>query len=126
MKSAWLPCILLTSLFIICLWNSHMMSRYSQQLQQQLQTVKECLAQQQWEQAKQQLDEYTTLWEKRQLYLHIITEHEEIDQAEDLLVSLYAFIQYEELPESMSELAYLNNQLRLLAEMQEFNWGNTF
>ena len=126
MKSAWLPCILLTSLFIICLWNSHMMSRYSQQLQQQLQTVKECLAQQQWEQAKQQLDEYTTLWEKRQLYLHIITEHEEIDQAEDLLVSLYAFIQYEELPESMSELAYLNNQLRLLAEMQELNWGNTF
>ncbi len=126
MKSAWLPCILLTSLFIICLWNSHMMSRYSQQLQQQLQTVKECLAQQQWEQAKQQLDEYTALWEKRQLYLHIITEHEEIDQAEDLLVSLYAFIQYEELPESMSELAYLNNQLRLLAEMQELNWGNTF
>ena len=103
-----------------------MMSRYSQQLQQQLQTVKECLAQQQWEQAKQQLDEYTALWEKRQLYLHIITEHEEIDQAEDLLVSLYAFIQYEELPESMSELAYLNNQLRLLAEMQELNWGNTF
>ena len=67
MKSAWLPCILLTSLFIICLWNSHMMNRYSQQLQQQLQTVKECLAQQQWEQAKQQLDEYTALWKKRQL-----------------------------------------------------------
>ena len=63
-------------------------------------------------------------WTARQTYLHIVTSHDAVDGAEAMYHRALAFAESEEDSELRAELADLRDQLRLLAEMEEFSLRN--
>ena len=63
-------------------------------------------------------------WSGRQTYLHIVTEHDAINDAEAMYRRALAFAATRESTEFRAELADLRDQLRLLAEMERFNIKN--
>ena len=63
-------------------------------------------------------------WSGRQTYLHCVTGHDAVDDAEAMYHRCLAFAEREEDSELRAELADLRDQLRLLAEMEEFSLRN--
>ena len=57
-------------------------------------------------------------WTGRQTYLHIVTEHDAVDDAEAMYRRAQAFAAVREAAEFQAELTDLRDQLRLLSEME--------
>lgn len=63
-------------------------------------------------------------WSDRQTYLHIILEHDAVDDAEAMYRRSMAFAAAREPSELRAETADLLDQLRLLSEMEQFSVKN--
>ena len=63
-------------------------------------------------------------WSAWQTYLHIVTEHDAVDDAESMYRRCMAFAAAREPSELRAETADLRDQLRLLAEMERRSWRN--
>ena len=61
---------------------------------------------------------------RKATYLHIVTEHDAINDAEAMYRRALAFAATRESTEFRAELADLRDQLRLLAEMERFSIKN--
>ena len=106
------------------LWNSRCVTAETDHWREQLRQA-DILAQAgEWERAAAALSDSYGDWSDRQTYLHIVAEHDAFDGAESMYRRAMAFAATEELSEFRAELADLRDQLRLLAEMEEFSIGN--
>ena len=63
-------------------------------------------------------------WDSHQTYLHIVTEHDAVDDAQSMYHRAMAFAATRELSEFRAELSDLRDQLRLLSEMERFSIKN--
>mgnify|MGYP000550889037 CR=1 FL=1 len=63
-------------------------------------------------------------WSHSQTYLHIVSHHDAVDDAEAMYRRAIAFGETEELSEFHAELSDLRDQLRLIAEMEALNIRN--
>ncbi|MCI9121187.1 MAG: DUF4363 family protein [Oscillibacter sp.] len=77
-----------------------------------------------WAKTAAVLEESYAGWAERQTYLHIVTNHDAVDDAEAMYHRARAFAEAQEDSELRAELADLRDQLRLLAEMEEFSVKN--
>ena len=112
-KSLAVPLAVLGVILAFALWNSRCVTAETDHWREQLRQA-DILAQAgEWERAAAALSDSYGDWSARQTYLHIVAEHDAI-----------AFAATEELSEFRAELADLRDQLRLLAEMEEFSIGN--
>ena len=95
-------------------------SRWQTQLRQA-----DALAQsKRWEDASSALTDSYRDWQHRQTYLHIVSEHDAINDAEAMYRRAAAFAATEEDSEFRAELADLIDQLRLLSEMEQCSIKN--
>ena len=123
-KSLAVPLAVLGVILAFALWNSRCVTAETDHWREQLRQA-ELLAQAgEWERAAAALSDSYGDWAARQTYLHIVAEHDAIDGAESMYRRAMAFAATEELSEFRAELADLRDQLRLLAEMEEFSIGN--
>ena len=123
-KSLAVPLAVLGVILAFALWNSRCVTAETDHWREQLRQA-ELLAQAgEWERAAAALSDSYGDWSARQTYLHIVAEHDAIDGAESMYRRAMAFAATEELSEFRAELADLRDQLRLLAEMEEFSIGN--
>ena len=123
-KSLAVPLAVLGVILAFALWNSRCVTAETDRWREQLRQA-ELLAQAgEWERAAAALADSYGDWAARQTYLHIVAEHDAIDGAESMYRRAMAFAATEELSEFRAELADLRDQLRLLAEMEEFSIGN--
>ena len=123
-KSLAVPLAVLGVILAFALWNSRCVTAETDRWREQLRQA-ELLAQAgEWERAAAALSDSYGDWAARQTYLHIGAEHDAIDGAESMYRRAMAFAATEELSEFRAELADLRDQLRLLAEMEEFSIGN--
>ena len=123
-KSLAVPLAVLGVILAFALWNSRCVTAETDRWREQLRQA-ELLAQAgEWERAAAALSDSYGDWSARQTYLHIVAEHDAIDGAESMYRRAMAFAATEELSEFRAELADLRDQLRLLAEMEEFSIGN--
>ena len=123
-KSLAVPLAVLGVILAFALWNSRCVTAETDRWREQLRQA-ELLAQAgEWERAAAALSDSYGDWAARQTYLHIVAEHDAIDGAESMYRRAMAFAATEELSEFRAELADLRDQLRLLAEMEEFSIGN--
>ena len=123
-KSLAVPLAVLGVILAFALWNSRCVTAETDHWWEQLRQA-ELLAQAgEWERAAAALSDSYGDWAARQTYLHIVAEHDAIDGAESMYRRAMAFAATEELSEFRAELADLRDQLRLLAEMEEFSIGN--
>lgn len=118
------PLLLLAALLALSLWNSRVMTVRTDLLRDQLLETGALARLERWDEARALLETSYADWSAHQTYLHIVTEHDAVDDAEAMYRRLAAFGEAEEAAEFGAELADLQDQLRLLAEMERCSIKN--
>ena len=118
------PLAVLAVILAFALWNSAAITGYTQRWRDQLQQAEELAASESWQAAADALSESYEDWSGSQVYLHIVSEHDAVDDAEAMYRRAMAFVLEQEPSEFRAELADLQDQLRLLAEMERFSLKN--
>lgn len=125
MKKGCLPPIaVLAAILAFAIWNSHTMTADTDRWRTQLQQSDALAQAGDWPGAAAALSESYADWSARQTYLHIVSEHDAVDDAEAMYHRALAFAATQESSEFRAELSDLRDQLRLLAEMERFSVKN--
>ena len=125
MKKDMLPPVgVLAVILAFALWNSAVITGHTQRWRDQLQQAEALALDENWQAAGDALAKSYEDWSERQVFLHIVSEHEAVDDAEAMYRRAMAFAEEQESSEFRAELADLQDQLRLLAEMERFSLKN--
>ena len=125
MKKDMLPPVgVLAVILAFALWNSAVITGHTQRWRDQLQQAEALALDEDWQAAGDALAKSSEDWSERQVFLHIVSEHEAVDDAEAMYRRAMAFAAEQESSEFRAELADLQDQLRLLAEMERFSLKN--
>lgn len=124
MKSWLTPILLLAAILAASALNCSAVERDVSRWQSQLEQAKAEAAAENWSGAEDLLSRSYEDWSKRQTYLHITAEHSVVDGADAMYRRCAAFAAAREPSEFLAELADLNHQLWLLAEMERFSIKN--
>ena len=118
------PLAVLAVILAFAIWNSSAITQRTQRWRDQLQQAEALAASEKWQAAGNALSESYADWSGSQVYLHIVSEHDAVDDAEAMYRRAMAFALEQESSEFRAELADLQDQLRLLAEMERFSLKN--
>ena len=118
------PVAVLTLILAFALWNSSAITEHTQRWREQLRQAEQLAQTNAWESAESVLAESYEDWSGQQVFLHIVSEHDAVDDAEAMYRRAMAFAQEQEPSEFQAEIADLQDQLRLLAEMERFSIKN--
>ena len=125
MKKNFLPPIaVLAAILAFSLWNSHAMTAGTDRWRSQLQQADALMQAENWPDTVAALTKSYEDWSQHQTWLHIVSEHDAVDDAEAMYRRAMAFAAAREPSELRAELADLRDQLRLLAEMERFSIKN--
>ena len=124
MRSCLTPIAILAAILAFALWNGAAMTGHTDRWRAQLEQADALAQAEEWSRAVDVLTDSYADWTQRQTYLHIVTEHDAVDDAEAMYRRAMAFAATREMTEFRAELADLRDQLRLLAEMERFNVKN--
>lgn len=118
------PAAVLMLILAFALWNSSAITGHTQRWREQLVQAEQLAQVNAWESAESVLLESYEDWSGQQVFLHIVSEHDAVDDAEAMYRRAMAFAQEQEPSEFQAEIADLQDQLRLLAEMERFSIKN--
>lgn len=118
------PLTLLALLLAFALWNGDRITGDTGRWRAQLQRADTLAQAEDWAGAADALAESHADWTRRQTYLHIVSQHSAVDEAEAMYRRCQAFAAVQELSEFRAEVAGLQEQLRLLAEMERLSIRN--
>nr|WP_325244380.1 DUF4363 family protein [uncultured Oscillibacter sp.] len=124
MKAYFLSVLTLLAVLSLALWNSASMAGRTQRWQGQLDQVEALATDGAWEEAYQALEESYGDWSSSQAYLHIVSHHDVLDEAEAMYRRAAVFICLQEESSLLGELSDLRHQLRLLSEMEQLSIKN--
>lgn len=124
MKGTLPPLILLASILAFSLWNSKTMAADTARWQAQLRQADALAQSEDWEGAAAALSAGYQDWSARQTYLHIVSPHNAVDEADTMYRRCLAFASTQELAELLAETAGLTERLRLLTEMEQLSIRN--
>ena len=124
MKAYLLSVLTLLAVLSLALWNSASMAGRTQRWQGQLDQVEALATDGAWEDAYQALEESYGDWSSSQAYLHIVSHHDVLDEAEAMYRRAAVFICLQEESSLLGELSDLRHQLRLLSEMEQLSIKN--
>ena len=119
-----IPAAVLAAILSLSLWNSAQMEADTARWRSQLAQIDPLIEAGAWSTLEELLDGSYASWSARQTYLHIVTEHDAVDDAEAMFRRCMAFASAREPSELRAEAADLQDQLRLLAEMERLSLRN--
>lgn len=118
------PLCVLAALLLFSLWNIRHMAAQTDRWQAQLCTADHLALSGEWAETLDALWESYDDWSHSQTYLHIVSHHDAVDDAEAMYRRAIAFAETEEVTEFHAELSDLRDQLRLLSEMEALDLRN--
>ena len=124
MRSCLTPIAILAAILAFALWNGSHMADSTDRWRDQLQQVDALAQAEDWTGALETLSDSYDDWSEHQTYLHIVAEHDTVDDAEAMYRRAMAFAATRELTEFRAELSDLRDQLRLLAEVERLDVKN--
>ncbi len=124
MKAFLPPVLTLCALLAFALWNSSAIDRHTARWAEQVADAALLAQAEDWDAAARSLDDAYQDWSSCQTYLHIVEDHDVVDDAEAMYRRAAAFAQAREPSEFQAETADLQDQLRLLAEQERFSIKN--
>lgn len=119
-----IPTAVLAAILALSLWNSAQMEADTARWRSQLEQIDPLIEAEAWSTLEALLAGSYASWSARQTYLHIVTEHDAVDDAESMFRRCMAFASAREPSELRAEAADLRDQLRLLAEMERLSLRN--
>lgn len=125
MKNSYLPpLIALAAIMTFSVWNVYHMDAQTQRWQAQLRQADQLVQTEDWPGIERALSASYDDWNSHQTYLHIVTQHDVVDDAEAMYRRAQAFAAAREASELRAELSDLIDQLRLLSEMERCSIRN--
>lgn len=124
MKAYALPAAILAGILSFALWNGANMTVLTARWRDQLQQVDALAQSEDWTGALEALSDSYADWSESQTYLHIVAEHDAVDDAEAMYRRAMAFAATREPTEFRAEISDLRDQLRLLAETERLDIKN--
>ena len=125
MNRSYLPPLAVLALLLgFSLWTGTSIGTDTQRWQQQLEQADALAQQENWTAAEEALSGSYRDWTARQSKLHILLRHDAIDDAEAMYLRAMAFAATEEPSEFRAEIADLQSQLELLAELERLSLKN--
>lgn len=124
MKSFCIPMALLLVILGCSLWTCSFVEQRTTHWSDMLSEVEELARQEDWSRAEERLRAAYADWDDSQTLLHILLEHDELDEAESLFSGAFAACREEDDADFHLLLAQLTEQLRLLAETQSVSIKN--
>ena len=118
------PVLVLAALLAVSLWNIRRTDAETDRWRTQLQAADRLALSGEWAETLDALWESYDDWSHSQTYLHIVSHHDVVDDAEAMYRRAIAFAETEEITEFHAELSDLRDQLRLIAEMEALNIRN--
>ena len=118
------PVLVLAALLAVSLWNIRRTDAETDRWRAQLQAADRLALSGEWAETLDALWESYDDWSHSQTYLHILSHHDVVDDAEAMYRRAIAFAETEEITEFHAELSDLRDQLRLIAEMEALNIRN--
>ena len=118
------PVLVLAALLAVSLWNIRRTDAETDRWRAQLQAADRLALSGEWAETLDALWESYDDWSHSQTYLHIVSHHDVVDDAEAMYRRAIAFAETEEITEFHAELSDLRDQLRLIAEMEALNIRN--
>ena len=115
---------ILAAILVFSLWNSSYMTASTVRWREQLQAADRLALSGEWAEALDALWESYDDWSHSQTYLHIVSHHDAVDDAEAMYRRARAFLDGQETEEYRAELADLIHQLLALAEQEALSWEN--
>ena len=123
-RGYWIPLGILGTILTLALWNDKEISGRADRWQTQLQYAQQSAREEDWHNASAALEDSYADWSACQVWLHIVAEHDVIDDAEAMYQRAAAFAATEEPSEFQAEMADLLSQIRLLAETERLRLEN--
>ena len=118
----WLPpAVILAGILLFSLWDADQMQNDTDRWCMQLQLADQLAVAEDWKGSLETLEDSYLDWQHRWLYLHIVSSRDVADNAESMYLRAIAFAKTEEITEFRAELSDLQNQLRVLRDMESFN-----
>ncbi len=118
MKYFYIPAGLLAVILGFSLWTCRYVEQRTDHWTGLLEEIEEMARQEDWNRAEEHLEAAYDDWNGNQTFLHIIMEHEELDEAENLFAGAFAVCREEDDADFHMLLAQLRKQMHLLAEQQ--------
>lgn len=123
-KEPLIPLAVLGTILAFALWCGAVTESDTDRWRQQVRQAQTLAEAGNWAGTEAALAESYADWSARQTYLHIILEHDAVDDAEAMYRRCMAFAAARESSELRAETADLLDQLRLLSEMEQFDVKN--
>ena len=124
MRGFWTPLAILGAVLAFALWNGGRMCADTDRWRDQLRQADAMAQSEDWAEAAAALAESYRDWSGSQTYLHIVSAHDAVDDAETMYRRAAAFAAAGALTEFRAELSDLRDHLRLLAEMERLDIKN--
>lgn len=124
MKALYIPVALLALIVVSSLTTSAYLQQRTVEWTTLLQQCEDFLSEEQWERIQECLRTAHASWEEHDTILHMILDHDDLDEAEQLFSGAFAACQEQDREEFRIFLRQLTTQLQLLAETQVANLQN--
>lgn len=124
MKYFILPTAVLALLLGLSLWNAREIEGLVSPWCDALEKSVSAAEQEDWDSAANGILTVRNNWSSCHPYFHIVTAHDELDQADDLFAQAESYAVDHELPELRASVSALIVQLRVVAEMQKLTIRN--
>lgn len=120
MKHWFPPAAILAVLLLFSLWDANQMRNDTLRWCAQLQQADRLAVAEDWAGALETLEESHQDWQRQWLYVHIVSSRDVADDAEAMYHRAIAFAKTEEITEFRAELSDLQDQMRVLRDMESF------
>ena len=124
MRAVRVPVFVLAAVLAYILCNAAWVTGESQRWLDAAAQVSDAALQGSAEDAGEALDALDALWQRPQVYLHIVISHTELDEAEALLAQARAAVRQGDMQTLYPIMAELRSQFALVAETQQVSLKN--
>lgn len=124
MKFFVIPAVVLTLLLGISLWNAEAMDTAITPWCAAISEAQACSERGDWDGALRIVRETQDAWDKRRVYFHIVTAHDELEAADALFAATESYATEQDGAEFRAGTAQLIAQLLVVAEMQQLTLRN--
>lgn len=124
MKQLWISIGIMIFMFAAALTNSWYLSQLTEQFTNTLTQAQEAAEKGDWTSAAALTDRVQEQWKQSESYLYVILRHDETDAVGAGLREVRQLLAWKEIPEYTAANARLVEDIRLLAEMEQFNLKN--
>ena len=126
MKAIYIPSAILITILSASLWSGSYIQKYTSEWIDTLEGSYHHAQSEDWAKAEEMLEHVLMNWEEESKLLHILLEHQDLDDAKRLFSSALAACKEHERTEYLLMLRQLITQIRLLGEAHTASLQNLF